>query len=111
MTDPDIPLAVTTTMNSDAVQILRASYTLQCSQDRMRTPDFPLGLRLPTHPRVEGLNTYLCYLILTPKTGIVQGHIPMLIDCIDVSFVLQQLVPRARQQKRQKTQSQMRRGC
>ena len=54
---------------------------------------------LPTHPRAQGLSTHLCHLILAPETGIVQGHIPMLIHRIDVSFVLKQLVPVAKQKE------------
>lgn len=56
----------------------------------------------PTHPRTWGLSTYLCHLVLTPETGIVKGHIPMLVHCIDVSLVLQQL---CRGPERKKAQS------
>lgn len=64
------------------------SCTCQCSQDGLRISEFPTEAHtlLSTHPRA--CSTHLCHLVLTPKTGIVQGHIPMLIHCIDVSFVL-----------------------
>lgn len=52
---------------------------------------------LPTHPRAQGPSTHLCHLVLTPEAGVVQRHVPMLIHCVDVSFVLQELVPTARQ--------------
>ena len=71
------------------------SHIQQYSQDGLKVLESPIQAQtlLPTHPRASGMSTHLCDLILSPKTGIVQGHIPMLIHCIDVSFILQQLVP------------------
>lgn len=56
---------------------------------------------LPIHHRTWGLSTYLCHLVLTPETRIVKGYIAMLIHCIDVSLILQQLRPTAQKRKRQ----------
>lgn len=38
---------------------------------------------------------------MAPEARIVKGHIAMLIHCIDVSLVLQQLCPKAKKRKRQ----------
>ena len=35
--------------------------------------------------------TYLCDSVIAPETGVVQWRVPVLIHCIDVCLVLQQL--------------------
>lgn len=42
------------------------------------------------HSGPRGL-LYLSYVVLLPETGIVEGRVPVLIDCIDVGLIVKKL--------------------